>query len=256
MGLGVIVPTLDNWEGLEQFKASIVTSLPYRLVVVPTAAEKQVNGKQISVAAAWNKGCTELFKEYEVVAVCNDDILLPPYAFDVLYAVLFAANPEVGTLSPSNMREEPEKWERAKDKNMTEYYVFSAFRRLIEHLSPYPDFSCFLLKRECWEEVGTFDENFWPAYCEDNDFHCRMVFSGWTAASCELPYLHIGGGTQNKQGTDNPKCTGTMFEENRRYFVSKWGSLSVNEPSIMQRMYYKTPYNNPNYTIKDWVKGE
>lgn len=35
-----------------------------------------------------------------------------------------------------------------------------------------------LVKHECWQRVGHFDEKFWPGYFEDNDYHRRMKLLG------------------------------------------------------------------------------
>lgn len=35
-------------------------------------------------------------------------------------------------------------------------------------------YSFFLIREECWQKIGEFDEGFWPAYSEDNDYFERM----------------------------------------------------------------------------------
>jgi GT2 family glycosyltransferase len=41
-------------------------------------------------------------------------------------------------------------------------------------IAPQGNWSNFILRREIFETVGPFDEQFYPAYYEDNDYHWRM----------------------------------------------------------------------------------
>src|SRR6185369_5613182 len=59
----------------------------------------------------------------------------------------------------------------------------------------FPDFSCFLIRKECYEEVGEFNEACNGAYTEDSDYHVRMHRMGITAMALEIPFWHLGAGT-------------------------------------------------------------
>lgn len=90
---------------------------------------------------------------------------------------------------------------------------------------PHPDFSCFLIRRECWERVGPFDENFRLAFCEDSDYHCRMHAAGITAYAIDLPFWHVGGGSQTIKRADDAEreAIAAQAARNRAYFEGKWG---------------------------------
>jgi GT2 family glycosyltransferase len=114
-----------------------------------------------------------------------------------------------------------------------------------EAISEHPDFSCFIVPSDIFKEIGRFDENFRPAYFEDNDFHYRIDLTTWDAhATTKAPYYHYGSITQNSvpQGI----IPGTQFEANRAYFVKKWGGLPGAET-------YRHPYNNDKLTMRDWI---
>ena len=65
--------------------------------------------------------------------------------------------------------------------------------------SDHPNFAAFLLSRECWERVGPFDEKFYPAYFEDNDYHYRIQLEGWRAITHPpAMFYHYGSRTQNE----------------------------------------------------------
>jgi len=70
----------------------------------------------------------------------------------------------------------------------------------VEHIDdwgerPHPDFSCFLIRRQVTDRVGWFNEAYFPAYCEDSDYHIRLHRAGIKAVSVALPYLHHHGST-------------------------------------------------------------
>ena len=88
-----------------------------------------------------------------------------------------------------------------------------------------PDFSCFLISRECHEQFR-FDEGFTPAFCEDLDYHRRLLLAGEGARifSVNLPYLHYGSAT--RQTLDAPvrmKLDRAIEAGSRAYYVRKWG---------------------------------
>jgi GT2 family glycosyltransferase len=89
--------------------------------------------------------------------------------------------------------------------------------------SEHPNFSAFMLNRRCWETVGEFDENFFPAYFEDNDYHYRMRLAGLRAiVHPPALFYHFGSRTQN-EARPAPIVPGDWFERNRSYYVRKWG---------------------------------
>ena len=99
-----------------------------------------------------------------------------------------------------------------------------------------PQFSCFGINRLCYEKIGPFDDQFYPAYYEDNDYHYRMRL-GNLAAVCNLKnfYFHFGSRTK----IINPAFKEFVDENylrNRERYLSKWGGLPGEET-------YKTPFD-------------
>jgi len=94
-----------------------------------------------------------------------------------------------------------------------------------DHLAEtdHPNFSAFILHRHCWETVGPFDEAFFPAYFEDNDYHRRIALAGLRAvAHPPAIFYHYGSRTQN-ESCPTPVVPGDAFERNRDYYIRKWG---------------------------------
>jgi len=74
--------------------------------------------------------------------------------------------------------------------------------------------------------VGPFDETFFPAYFEDNDFSYRMKLRGIAETeSINLkPIRSINSGSIQK----NPELN-TGFQKNRTYYINKWGGVPGSE---------------------------
>ena len=99
--------------------------------------------------------------------------------------------------------------------------------------SNHPNFSAFMVNRECWEKVGEFDEVFFPAYYEDNDFHHRMNLAEVKAVCYpSAMFLHYGSRTQN-EALGRPLTN--SGNQHARY-VAKWGG----DPGVET---FNHPYN-------------
>jgi len=93
---------------------------------------------------------------------------------------------------------------------------------------PHPDFSCFLIRKACYEQVGPFDEGFDGAYCEDSDYHVRMMQAGITAEALELPFWHLGAGSI-KSDLSEATPIQQAADRNRKRFKEKY-SVDVGSP--------------------------
>jgi len=61
-----------------------------------------------------------------------------------------------------------------------------------------PAGACLAVKRKAWEDVGGFDEGFFPVWFEDVDFCRRLRSSGWKIVYCpDAVFTHAGGHSVN-----------------------------------------------------------
>lgn len=92
----------------------------------------------------------------------------------------------------------------------------------LRRLSPHPDFSNFLIRREVWQQVGPFDERF-VYFGQDWDYHVRMHKAGITAYCADIPYLHHVSGTLKNVPIGERRVIQARAEQDREAFHSKWG---------------------------------
>lgn len=218
MALSLVVPVLNNFKVF----AECIASVDYP--VHPIILDNWNNNR--GVAASWNEGMRRsLDAGNQYALITNDDVVFTPNAIKTMYEFLkYKSNAAFVSPNQNNYDEnEPPRENGA-------------------------DFFCFMVDiPKLVEKAGWFDENIFPAYFEDNDMHRRMLLSG--TKSYVLPNVqvnHVGSATQNFE-PGNPACPPHMFEQNRAYFINKWGGQPGNEQFLH-------PFNNPNNDIKFWEK--
>lgn len=158
----------------------------------------------LGVAASWNILCDEIFKEHDFALILNDDIYLGSDEGMVQAAVNFA--------------------ETQSQKN-------TFFSSMLENNRP--NFVAFLLSKEVYTTVGKFDEEFYPAYYEDDDYIVRMHHANINFMPLNMLRPKVERNTSSISGV---KDGHSLVENNRLRFLAKWGS---NDPYQA----YQTPFN-------------
>lgn len=97
--------------------------------------------------------------------------------------------------------------------------------------SPHPDFSCFLIRKECWQRVGRFDERFF-AYCSDLGYHLRMHRAGVEAYSIAVPFYHERSSTIRLASNELRDELQRRADHDRVLFKEKWG-VAAGSPEYM-----------------------
>ena len=106
------------------------------------------------------------------------------------------------------------------------------------------DWRAFGLSFEAVERVGLWDENFWPAYCEDADYERRCSLAG-------VPWGVIRGSTTHIRSVTiqegrYAQRNATTYPANVAYYFRKWGGhLRGGET-------YSTPFNRGG-SVADWA---
>lgn len=236
--IGLVTPVLNNFKGYCQLIGSI-RGKNVCPIIIPNWAHNR------GVAASWNIGTRRAFElGCSVVLITNDDVVLSEDLPDVLAARLAKSafdNDNVVLVSGRNVKGNPN-----FDHTMEGLAAMKPPADYVgETEGDSPDFSCFMINKRTIDEVGWFDENFRPAYFEDNDYHYRIHLGGFKTANMAFaPMYHVGSQTQHNSMNKAPVVTGPMFDANRQYYRSKWGGTPGEEK-------FKTPFNQ-NQSFKDW----
>lgn len=90
--------------------------------------------------------------------------------------------------------------------------------------------SCFLLQGWLIDKVGHFDEHYWPAYMEDQDFEHRLNLQGLEKRSTFMSVIKhnegaTGRGNKWKLGQDcntHSQLYYYAYIKNKNYFGDKW----------------------------------
>jgi GT2 family glycosyltransferase len=83
-------------------------------------------------------------------------------------------------------------------------------------------FTAFALGSEVIDRVGWFDENFTPAYYEDNDFDYRCRLAGVRMKALPTGMTHRVSSTLRDDPLYKEQNSKT-FESNKAYYLKKWG---------------------------------
>lgn len=263
MKVQVVMPAINLWRkyslpAIESVEAAMVYAkqkgIETRLLFIDNASTDETkaeagarvnehfshkrNEERWGFQRSVNYGVNDGFERgFDYVLVCNNDILLHPAAL-VRLVEGFEKERDfpVGLVSCLDTRGE------------STPAAFSQISTAVKEAVPeavHPNFSAFMVDRECWEKVGEMDEVFAPAYFEDNDYHYRMRLAG-LAAIVYPPaiFYHFGSGTQNEAAENGRPIVPTpLFENNRAFYAKKWGGVPGNEK-------YEHPYNDPALTLR------
>lgn len=190
-----------------------------------------------SVAKGWNTGIREAQKiGCNYILVLNQDIILRQDAIDKLVAFALTTPPDVVM------------WTMGQYGSIITLNSCNPGNEFSEH----PNFSAFLVKSNFLDEMGNFDENFIPAYMEDNDMHIRIALSNKKALVYGgALFFHFGSRTVGSDPILSSEVA-TMFKINGDYFRAKWGAGTISEVDEMRKVYFKTPFNENNRALSYW----
>ena len=159
----------------------------------------------IGVSAGWNILLDHVFDlGAEHALVINNDVQLPAWFYSTLlsYDIPFVTGVSVGSLD--EIAAPPPR----KD------------------LVPHPDFSAFLIRRECWETVGPFDDTL-VNYCGDLDYHIRAHRAGIHLMNAGLPFYHERSSTISLADPIDRRRIQARADEDRKVFAAKYAKYGV-----------------------------
>ena len=232
MKIGLVIPVLNNFDqALDLVFSAKTRDHELKIYIRPQYRY------QVPLAAAWNQGFSEAVQDgCDYIIISNDDVLLAPWTIDAWVESATQLPDNIVLSAPLDVTStffDP--FEIVFSDPTTEYEYQE--REL---------FSCFMVKSNFFELCGSFDENFDPAWHEDNDMHVRIRLLGYNVKKFQIPYIHLGSQTTKKMLLPINSLKG------QQYYVRKWGSYTRNAETGES---FRTPYNDPNLTPRDWILG-
>lgn len=191
------IPTLNRRDLLEEALKSYEQDFPTTRIFIVDNGDQGINdtknvtvfrpGRNMGVAASWNLLCNNIFTTYDYSVILNDDIV----------------------------------W-GVKENEMISHIIslFTWFN--YGFVKSEKEWSFFAMSKNTFTLVGQFDEKYFPAYFEDNDYSYRMQLAGINTYSSESfnPIVYRNSMTWNLDRTLN-----LNFMGNREYYIRKWGGL-------------------------------
>ena len=159
-------------------------------------------------AAAWNQGVKAFQVDWTVVL--NNDVVLSSGWLENL--IRFAEENNVGVATPG-IREGELNYD-------VEDYAREFTAKMKNVVRNGANGICFAVRRDVFNKVGLFDENFRIGVFEDADFFLRTKQAGFRLATTGRSFIHhFGSITQKAIQKSNPR---PYEAENRAYFRQKW----------------------------------
>lgn len=243
----VILPVVNLWDQytihcMESLYGS-VCSVPFEVVIVDNNSSdmtvekaKDFGGRKMpdrvhvihndtnkGCGGGWNQGLDfGLANGFTHFIVANNDVLVSPNTLQAMYdrmkrgdvLLTSAVDVSLEVKSPQAILDPENEVSKKPDTE-----------------APHPNFSFFMITPETVQKVGMFDEDFFPAYFEDNDYHYRCKLAGGTncaIANTRAVFYHYGSRTQNQQ-PGAAIVPGAQFRMNEAHFFQKWGGRPTQE---------------------------
>ena len=196
-----------------------------------------LNEKNLGFSKGNNQGIE--IAEGEYIGFLNNDILLYPNWFEKVEEVFKKEN--AGFVSPRHIHSY---FSYLNENNYIKKYRKNELVNTYEKSFDECVFSCVITKRSVLNQLGNFDENYSPAFFEDDDFKYRAIEAGFGVYVCnEVCFFHFGSVTS--------KSLNQGFEKNRKYYYEKYpfaAYLSANgqekyELQRMTRQFQRFPLN-------------
>lgn len=164
----------------------------------------------LGVSAGWNSGLAAIFLRHSHCLVVNNDVVLRPDCYRELLRDGGQFVTAVGVNEIEGIQGE-----------------------FIKAVRPNPDFSCFMIRRACWEKIGPFDESM-VLYGSDCDYHLRMFDHKIAAYTIGMPFYHVASGTIKTANPADAAAIRAQADRDRDIFEVKWG-FKIGSPEYYAR---------------------
>ena len=237
MILSIITLTYNNLDYTKKFVESLYKyTQDFELIIVDNGSTdgtveylKTIDGVKLILNkenAGYSKGNNQGLELAvgEYIGFLNNDILLYTNWFEECKHVFEKEN--AGFVSPLQINK---LFNNANETNyIKKFKPSSSYRKSFDDC----EFACCITKRSVIDKIGNFDENFTPAFWEDNDIKYRAIEAGYdTYTVSSVCFYHFNSVTS--------KNFSSGFEKNKVYYFTKHRFSE-----------YLSVYANENFELK------
>ena len=266
----VIIPVLGNpeqtYEAIQSAKAQTGIGKVYVLVVdqggVPNLSSWNHETDRFccrvwrhqpslpSLAAVWNCALDYAWASgAEDALVINNDVELVPEYYQWLRSAL-----QLRALwFLSGVGVTPKQFKDFSNRDAgSDYWMYDVADQPFEL---HPDFSAFLITQQC-HRLYRFDESYIPAYCEDQDYHRRLLLDGHgrKIGKINLPFLHHASGTLKAMTPEeNERKSIAIHVGSRAYHEKKWAG-PVNQERAVTPFGPAMPFDVSMDRLRQWTQ--
>lgn len=174
------------------------------------------NKENLGYSKANNQGITLALKsKCKYIGLLNNDILFTPEWLEKTLSV-FELDLQLGMVAPRDAGRPKFFKKKLTSENYLENYkeYLQKFKEPFKYMLE-PLFSCVIIKREVIEKIGLMDENFTPAFWEDQDYCLRALYSGFSLATSNISFVF------HNHSTTSSGIKSEIYERNKQYFYKK-----------------------------------
>ncbi len=149
------------------------------------------------------------------IGLFNNDLLFTPNWLEPCLKV-FENDPKIGLASPRLPRKckfDASNYLEHYEKFLEKYY--KKYGEFQLNITPY--FCVALIPVEVFKKVGFLDENFSPAFYEDDDYAIRTYYQGYKVGYINTSFVYHNHATTSKHLPEKD----ALMERNRKYFFEK-----------------------------------
>ena len=220
MGIHLAIPTLSRFDCLERCLDSALSGsvVPESITIIDNSGGKL---RDSDFMARYNLPNV-------LILTPNRNIGVGP-AWNLLLTRIFAQNPDnVALISNDDVtfKQDTIEWFAKITQDHTLGLVYTDAKK----------YALFAVRYWAFKAIGLFDEQFFPAYFEDNDYDYRARLLEVPICVLQTDFEHIGSGTLKSWDEKRTSQHHEEFRANQARYVRKWGGRPGNEQ-------YRVPYN-------------
>jgi GT2 family glycosyltransferase len=248
---GILQNTKGNFELIFIDNGSTDGSVEF-LTSVPNAKVVK-NSKNRGFSGGCNQGISNALGE-NIVLLNNDTVVTEGWLERLLYWLGSDAN--IGIVGPkSNFIASQQLILPVPYKTMAEMEKFAAEwakeHNKLGYEADQLSGMCMVFKKTLTDQIGGFDERYFPGYFEDTDFCIRAQIAGKKLWVANDVFIHHYGSSSFKQSNLRHS---DLIHESKREFLQKWRMNSLKEIKTIVEL--EKPFNKRRHFIPIPLNGE